>query len=83
MARRRRRFEFRTTNTCPVCAKAGCLVSGPRSAPVAAVCGRVESPKPVGSLGYVHVLDTRGPVFHFTPAGRELVKLARNGEGNG
>ena len=80
MARGRRQSEFRTTTACPVCAKAGCLLTGPRSAPVAAVCRRVESPKRVPDVGYLHVLDTRGPVFAWTPAGRELVKLARRAD---
>ena len=78
---RKRRSEFRKTPRCPICGAAGCLVTGPKSAPIAVVCRRVESVKVIGSYGYLHVLDQRGPVFAWTPAGRELARMAREAAG--
>ena len=50
-----------TQHRCPVCRRAGCLVTGD---PVAAVvCVRVESAKRIGSAGWLHVLDNSGPTW--------------------
>lgn len=61
--RQKRHSAFRRTTCCPVCAEAGCLLTGPTSQPVAVVCKRVESVKMVGMYGWVHVLNDRGPVW--------------------
>jgi len=77
MTTRKRQSEFRNTTRCPICAKAGCLVTGPAKAPIAAVCKRVESRKAVASRGWLHVIDKTGPVFAFTRAGAEVAKMNR------
>ena len=46
---------------CPCCHKSGCLVSSPTN-PAAAVCTRVTSTRPIGSLGYLHELRP-GPTW--------------------
>jgi hypothetical protein len=74
---RKRPSEFRKTTRCPVCHGDACLVTGPKSAPVAVVCRRTTSPKQVANLGWLHVLDQRGPVFQFTPAGIEVGRMVR------
>jgi len=75
--RRKRRSEFRTTRRCPVCGAAGCRVCGPKTQPTAVICRRTISPKPVANLGFLHVVDVRGPVFAFTRAGIEVMRMAR------
>jgi hypothetical protein len=75
--RRKRRSEFRTTTRCPICGAAGCLVCGPRKSPVAVICRRTISPNPVGSVGFLHMIDHGGSVFAWTPAGREVARIAR------
>jgi len=80
--RRRPHSEFSKTtrrSPCPVCHQAGCLLTGPTSQPVAVVCRRTKSPKPVGNLGFLHVIDVHGPVYQFTSWGRELAKMVQNG----
>jgi len=69
--------HWRPTTSCPVCAGGGCLLTGPRESPVAAVCRRVESPKPVGNVGWLHLVDRRGPVWQFTAWGAEVERMVR------
>lgn len=40
---------------CPVCRKPGCLLAG--SEPSAVVCRHVTSPEPIGSTGFLRVLQ--------------------------
>jgi len=47
---------------CPVCRLADCLIAGPRNHPTAVVCLHVESLERIGTAGWLHVLDDRGPV---------------------
>lgn len=65
----------RTTaaHRCPVCRRAGCLVSSPTS-PAAVVCARTESPQPISMAGYLHVLRD-GPTW--APWRVSLARLAR------
>jgi len=59
---------------CPVCHVAGCLYAGPHNSPVAVVCAGVESPQRIGTAGYLHVLDERGPTW--APWRTSLARLA-------
>ena len=45
--------------------------------PAAVLCKRTQSPKPVGNVGWLHLLDRRGPVYQFTRWGAEVERLAR------
>jgi len=62
---------------CPVCRAVGCLYVGSHDSPVAVVCARVESPQPIGTAGWLHVLNDRGPTW--APWRVSLSKLARGG----
>jgi len=46
---------------CPVCHRAGCLVSSLTN-PSAAICSRTVSPEPIGDLGWLHELR-QGPAW--------------------
>jgi len=46
---------------CPVCHRAGCLVSGPTD-PEAAICHHVATDRPVGTIGHLHELRP-GPTW--------------------
>jgi hypothetical protein len=59
---------------CAVCGGAGCLRAGPDRSPVAVVCTVVESVRPVGMVGYLHVLSDTGPTW--APWRCSLPKLA-------
>ena len=67
----------RTTaaHRCPVCRRAGCLVSSPKS-PAAVICTRTKSPRPIGTAGYLHVLRDGGPTW--APWRTSLVRLAHH-----
>ena len=60
---------------CPVCRKAGCLVSNATN-PAAAVCRHTESPQPIGTRGWLHVLRD-GPTW--SPWSRSLARLSKEG----
>jgi hypothetical protein len=62
---------------CPMCRRAGCLITGPHDHPSAVVCRRVKSPKAVGELGYLHVLRDDGPTW--AAWRNSLPRLARGG----
>ncbi len=57
---------------CPVCHAADCLLSGTTD-PEAAICTRITSDVPVGTVGYLHRLHDRGPTW--APWRRSLAKL--------
>jgi hypothetical protein len=40
---------------CPLCRKAGCLISSPTD-PAAAICRNVASTVPIGTIGHLHEL---------------------------
>jgi len=63
---------------CPVCRHAGCLFAGPHDRPTAVICVHVESREWIGELGWLHVLDDRGPVWSAWFA--SLSKLVHGGE---
>ncbi len=67
---------LRTTRRrpCPICRGSGCLISA-AVAPEAAVCLRVESAKPIGVIGWLHLLNDRGPTW--CAWRRSLTRLAR------
>ena len=54
----------RTTKArpCPVCHRAGCLLSAPTD-PAAVVCATTESAEPIGTWGFLHILRTDGPAW--------------------
>ena len=58
---------------CPVCRGSGCLLSSTTD-PAAVVCSQVESPQPIGTTGFLHVLRD-GPAW--APWRLSLVRLAR------
>lgn len=60
-------------NRCPVCRKAGCLVSSPTD-PSAAICATVSSAQQIGAAGYLHILRDSPP---WSPWSRSLARLAR------
>ena len=51
---------------CPVCRKAGCLVSSPTD-PSAAICTRTASSQAIGNIGHLHILRD-GPPWARGPA---------------
>jgi hypothetical protein len=53
---------FTLTAKCPVCGRGGCLVAD-ENGTTAAVCRKVESPKRVGQLGFLHWVRDDGPVW--------------------
>ena len=49
---------------CPVCGRPDwCLLTGEPGNPTAAICQRVESAKPIGAAGWLHVLRDGGPTW--------------------
>lgn len=54
------------SNPCPVCGKSDwCLIATDGEA---CICGRVESPKPVGGAGFLHVIgERRNPLTPLLP----------------
>ena len=58
---------------CPVCHRAGCLVSAPTD-PDAVVCQRVESQQQIGAVGWLHELQP-GPAW--PPWRSSLPRLAK------
>ena len=64
------------TNPCPICHRAGCLVPSPTN-PAAVICARTESPKPIGTAGYLHVLRD-GPTW--APSRASLSRIAHQPE---
>ncbi len=58
---------------CPVCRKAGCLVSSPTD-PSAAICTRTASSQAIGNIGHLHILRDSPP---WSPWSRSLARLAR------
>ncbi len=58
---------------CPVCRKAGCLVSSPTDAS-AVICATVSSAQQIGAAGYLHILRDSPP---WAPWSRSLARLAR------
>ena len=49
---------------CPVCNRPDwCLFAGEPSNPEAAICQRIESAKPIGAAGYLHILRDGGPTW--------------------
>lgn len=62
---------------CPVCHAAGCLYAGPPADPTAIVCAQVESSERIGTRGWLHVLDDRGPIW--SPWRCSLARLAGGG----
>jgi hypothetical protein len=48
---------------CPMCrGVSGCLIADEQGT-IAAVCRNVESGKPVGTLGHLHIVQDAGPVW--------------------
>ncbi len=60
---------------CAVCNGIGCIIAGKPSSPAAAVCSKVESGRPVGTIGHLHVLRTDGPTW--APWRASLPRLAK------
>jgi hypothetical protein len=67
--------------SCPICGGGGCLRAGPHDSPVAVVCAKVVSTRPVGLVGHLHVLSDSGPTW--APWRRSLGRLARAEAGRG
>jgi hypothetical protein len=61
-------------HACPVCHRAGCLLADEQGT-VAAVCRHVESGKPIGKLGCLHLVVDRGPVW--SKSRQRVLKAAR------
>jgi hypothetical protein len=67
--------------SCPICGGGGCLRAGPPGSPVAVVCTRIKTTRPVGLVGWLHILDNNGPTW--APWRRSLGRLARAEAGRG
>jgi hypothetical protein len=64
-----------TRNPCPVCnSTSGCLVAS-EAGITAAICRNVESGKPVGTLGWLHLIVDRGPIW--SKSRQRVLKAAR------
>ena len=66
---------------CPVCKKSDwCLFAGEPGNPEAVICQRIESSKPIGAAGYLHLLRDGGPTW--SPRVRRIeLSAARIGAG--
>lgn len=62
-------------NPCPVCNRpTGCLIASEGST-VAAICSRTESRQRIGTLGHLHLVVDRGPIWATTR--HRVLKAAR------
>ena len=46
---------------CPICGADGCLFAGPHSDPMAVICTRTSTTRPIGTVGFLHVLNGKLP----------------------